>query len=96
MIKHADKEVYANKHDKDKITRILACIANLAELSIYSEEYEIFENEVLNNFFEEFINMFSEIKEKDHFADYVDAHGKFKIEVKVEEMTYQSELEKLE
>ena len=49
-----------------------------------SEEYFIFNNETLNVFFKEMIEMMDDIKEKGNLLGHIDEHGNLELKVKVQ------------
>ena len=84
VYKSTDEEIKVGEFDKDRLTQIENLIADMAEPSMISEEYFIFNNETLNVFFKEMIEMMDDIKEKGNLLGYVDEHGNLGLKVKVQ------------
>lgn len=82
--KSTDEEIKVGEFDKDLLTKIENFIAEMAEPSMISEEYFIFNNETLNVFFIKMIEMMDNIKEKGNLLGYIDEHGNLELKVKVQ------------
>ncbi len=75
-------EINIGDFDKDQLTKIENFIAEMAEPSMTSEEYFIFNNEKLNIFFIKMIEMIDNIKEKGNLSGYIDEYGNIELKVK--------------
>lgn len=82
--KSTDEEIKVGKFDKDRLTKIENFIAEMAEPSMISEEYFIFNNETLNIFFMKMIEMVDDIKEKGNLLNYIEQQENLVLKVKVQ------------
>lgn len=77
-------EIKVEEFDKERLTTIESFIADMAEPSMISQEYFIFNNETLNVFFMKMIEMIDEIKEKGNLLSYIDENDNLVLKVKVQ------------
>lgn len=84
VYKSTDDEIKVEEFDKDQLTKIENFIADMAEPSMISEEYFIFNNETLNVFFIKMIEMMGDIKEKGNLSGYIDENENLGLKVKVQ------------
>ncbi len=82
--KSTDEEIKVGEFDKDRLTKIENFIAEMAEPSMISEEYFIFNNETLNIFFMKMIEMVDDIKEKGNLLNYIEQQENLVLKVKVQ------------
>jgi len=86
--KYTDIELEINDFDKERLTKIEDFIADIAEPSIDIEDYYIFSNEILNEFFAKLLAKIGEIKEKGNISDLIDEEGDISIKVKPQDLRY--------
>ena len=84
VYKSTDEEIKVGELDKDRLTKIENLIAEMAEPSMIGEEYFIFNNETLNVFFKEMIEMMDDIKIKGNLLGHIDEDGNLGLKVKVQ------------
>lgn len=86
--KYTDIELEINDFDKEQLTKIEDFIADIAEPSMDIEDYYIFSNEILNEFFAKLLAKIGEIKEKDNISDLIDEEGDISVKVKPQDLRY--------
>ncbi len=86
--KYTDIELEINDFDKERLTKIEDFIADIAEPSMDIEDYYIFSNEILNEFFAKLLAKIGEIKEKGNISDLIDEEGDISIKVKPQDLRY--------
>ncbi len=86
--KYTDIELEINDFDKERLTKIEDFIADIAEPSMDVENYYIFSNEILNEFFAKLLAKIGEIKEKGNISDLIDEEGDISIKVKPQDLRY--------
>lgn len=83
VYKPTDNRIKVDEFDKDQLTKIENFIADMAEPSMITEEFFIFNNETLNVFFMKMIEMMDEIKEKGNLLSYIE-NDNLELKVKVQ------------
>jgi len=86
--KYTDIELEINDFDKERLTKIEDFIADIAEPSMDIEDYYIFSNEILNEFFAKLLAKIGEIKEKGNISDLIDEEGDISVKVKPQDLRY--------
>lgn len=91
--KYTAEELEINEFDKEQLTKMENSIADMAEPTMAMEEYYIFSNEILNEFFAKLLAKIGDIKEKGNLSDLVDEEGDISIKIKPHDIRYRGILE---
>lgn len=88
--KYTAIELDIDEFDKEQLTRMENFIANIAESTMESEEYYIFNNEILDKFFAKLLAKIGNIKEKGNLSDLIYEEGDISIKVKPQDLRYRT------
>lgn len=86
--KFTDTELEINDFDKERLTKIEDFIADIAEPYMEIDDYYIFNNEILNEFFAKLLAKIGNIKEKSNISDLIDEEGYISIKIKPQDLRH--------
>ena len=93
MTKWTDEELNIEEFDKVKLRKIQNYIADIAEPTMGSEEYFVFDSEILNELFVKLIASIDEILEKGNISGLIDKEGNISVKVEPKDLRYRRILE---